>query len=91
MARKSTGLLLYRESLQIPLILRLPGGQSAGQRVTTPVGLVDVAPTLLQLAGSIPADDLDGQSLLATLDGAGRGPVYSENLLPQAAFRLEAS
>lgn len=80
------GLLLYRESLQVPLILRLPGGTSGGKRVATPVGLVDVAPTLLQLAGSSLPADLDGQSLLATLEGSERGPVYSETFYPRLHF-----
>lgn len=80
------GLLLYRESLQVPMILRLPKGASGGERVATPVGLVDVAPTLLQLAGSTLPADLDGQSLLSTLDGAERGPVYSETFYPRLHF-----
>ena len=53
-----------------------------------PVGLVDVAATLLDLAG-LPADGLDGVSLRATLQGGpappGR-PVYSETWLPRLHF-----
>lgn len=41
------GIFLYREALQVPLIVRWPGGSESGTRVSTPVGLVDVAPTLL--------------------------------------------
>ena len=40
------GILLYRESLQVPLVVKLPGGRGRGTRVTTPASLVDVLPTL---------------------------------------------
>jgi choline-sulfatase len=78
------GLLLYREALHVPLILRLPGGILGGTRVAGTVGTVDLAATLLDLAG-LPADGLDGASLRPAL---GRGaaearPVYSETLYPR--------
>src|SRR5262249_47749935 len=43
------GLLLYREALHVPVIVRLPGGVHAGTRVRGSVALTDVAPTLLAL------------------------------------------
>lgn len=80
------GLLLYRESLQVPLILRLPLAASAGQRVPEPVGLVDVAPTLLQWAG-LPVDGhSDGVSLLDVLAGASRPAIYAETFYPRLHF-----
>ncbi len=36
---------------RIPLLMHLPGRIPAGVRVSTPVSLVDVAPTILELAG----------------------------------------
>jgi arylsulfatase A-like enzyme/Tfp pilus assembly protein PilF len=45
------GVFLYRSTLHVPLIVKLPGKQRAGERVRQPVGLVDVAPTLAQLVG----------------------------------------
>jgi arylsulfatase A-like enzyme/Tfp pilus assembly protein PilF len=45
------GIFLYREALQVPLIVKLPGGRRAGERVKAPVGLADVAPTVLALLG----------------------------------------
>ncbi len=57
------GMLLYRETLQVPMILKLPGGARAGQRVSTPAQTIDVAPTLLAAAG-LPADPrLEGVAL----------------------------
>jgi arylsulfatase A-like enzyme/Tfp pilus assembly protein PilF len=81
------GLLLYREALRVPLIVRLPGGQRRGGRIGGPVGLVDVAPTLLELAGA-PADGVDGQSLVSALTSrrAADRTVYSETLYPRLHF-----
>jgi arylsulfatase A-like enzyme len=44
-------LTLHEEVARVPLIIKLPGG-AAGRRVWGPVGLADVAPTLLELAGA---------------------------------------
>ncbi len=41
---------LYVEQLHVPLLLKLPEGESAGQVKETPVSLLDLAPTLLQSA-----------------------------------------
>jgi choline-sulfatase len=53
----------FEPSARVPLIIRAPGAV-AGQRVAEPVSLLDLAPTLLQLAGDADAGDLDGHSLL---------------------------
>jgi len=81
------GLLLYREALRVPWILRLPGGQRGGTRVAGAAGLVDVAPTLLALAG-VNGDGMDGQALtpaLASRRVADR-TVYSETQYPRLHF-----
>lgn len=81
------GFFLYREALQVPLVVRLPGGRRAGTRVKGVVGHVDLAATLLDLAG-LPADGMDGVSLRDAID-AGRTPgrpVYSETYYPRSHF-----
>jgi len=45
------GHTMYDELLRVPMILRLPDDRHAGTRVATPVGHIDVAPTLLGIAG----------------------------------------
>src|SRR4029077_14420745 len=65
------GILLYREALHVPWILRLPGGAGAGRHAAGPLGLVDVAATLLDLAG-LDAGGLDGQTVRADLAARNR-------------------
>jgi arylsulfatase A-like enzyme len=61
-------LTAYQEMLHVPLILRGPG-VPAGLRVRTPVSLVDVAPTILSLAGAPVPSGLDGVDLVPLLRG----------------------
>ncbi|MFH1532852.1 MAG: sulfatase [Pseudomonadota bacterium] len=63
---------LHGESLRVPLIMVAPGRIPAGRRIGGLVSSVDVAPTILELAGLTPplvaADPaLDGVSLLKNL------------------------
>lgn len=58
------GVLLYREVLHVPLLVKLPHGERAGATVETPVQLVDVLPTIVALVGMDPPLDLPGESLL---------------------------
>ncbi len=64
---------VYQEQLRVPLVLRWPDGLRAGARVATPTGLVDLAPTLAELAGLPAFDAADGRSHAAALR-AGREP-----------------
>ena len=80
------GLLLYRESLQVPLLFKLPRAQLAGRAIDSPVQLVDVAPTLLALLGQ-PAAPSDGVSLLPLFSGQTlERKIYSETLYPRFHF-----
>lgn len=69
------GVLLYRESLQVPLIVK-PAGARQHREVSSPVGLIDVMPTILDLAG-VPAPRTRGRSLVAAKESL---PIYSESL-----------
>lgn len=71
------GLLLYREALQVPLMIKAPGGRRAGQRIAAPVALTDVAPTILDAVG-LPAADLPGRALLGADPVPAGRPIYSE-------------
>jgi choline-sulfatase len=73
------GVLLYREALQVPLIVKLPRNARKGERVSRPVQLVDVLPTIAAVTQVTPPQ-VDGVSLL---DDAGPRPVFSETLYPR--------
>jgi choline-sulfatase len=52
----------YESAVKVPLMLRLPSGKTG--RVKQNVSLVDVLPTLLEIAGQKKPYDLPGESLL---------------------------
>jgi choline-sulfatase len=83
------GIFLYRETIRVPLVIKLPGSRGAGRRVADPVQHIDVAPTLIDLAGlAIPAA-LGGRSLRPALEGSGALPpasIYSEALSARYHF-----
>lgn len=66
------GLLLNDSELLVPLIMRLPGGEGAGQRFDELVGLVDIPRTVLELTGVKGDQDLQGESLLGLVKGFAR-------------------
>jgi N-acetylglucosamine-6-sulfatase len=69
----------YEESLRVPLVIRIPSAYRNGAaripQISEPVANVDLAPTILQLAGAQPCRSnghcrtMDGRSLLALLRG----------------------
>jgi arylsulfatase A-like enzyme len=63
------GHTVYQELLHVPLIVRLPGGRGGGHRVPEVVRLLDLAPTLLELAGVRSPPTFQGQSLTPELRG----------------------
>lgn len=56
-----------REGLFVPLIVKLPGGARAGERVAQRVHTPDIVPTVLEVAGLSPDPRLPGLSLLGEL------------------------
>jgi arylsulfatase A-like enzyme len=82
--------ILYQEQIRVPLIITAPGAP-AGRRVEHTVRTVDIAPTLLDLAGFAATasgtddDALDGRSLVALFDENARDPeftAYSDSFSP---------
>jgi len=79
------GLRAYEEFIRVPLFIRIPGLSESSRRIQTPVELIDVLPTILDLA-DIPVGDsgLRGKSLVPLLvhgDRLDAAPtaVYSRN------------
>jgi arylsulfatase A-like enzyme len=60
---------VYEELIRVPLVVRLPGSIPAGHVVDTPVELVDVAPTILDILGLPTPPAMEGKSLLGLATG----------------------
>ncbi len=58
---------LWEKANHVPLIFVAPGVAKPGTRCDRPVGLVDIYPTLIELAGLPAKGDLDGKSLVPLL------------------------
>ena len=72
---------LHPEVIRVPLLIRGPG-VAAGRRIDSPVGHVDLMPTILDLLGIDPPEVAMGRSLAAIVRGEANeiedAPLYSE-------------
>jgi len=83
------GVDLFREEIQVPLMVRYPGRIEPGTRVAARTQLLDLMPTLLELAGvPIPAR-LDGRSMAALLQSSGAGAPEQNPTDVYAELRLD--
>lgn len=84
---------LYDPSARVPLVLRGPGVPS-GSVVDAPVSLLDVFPTLMDMADLTPPDFLEGRSLLPLTRGGDAGrpdwvlSQYHANMQNTGSFML---
>lgn len=78
------GIFLYREALEVPLVVKLPGNVRAGTTVDHPVGLVDVTPTVTQVLGLEAEAQFTGRSLFADRDPERQ--IYAESVYPRTHF-----
>ncbi len=72
---------LYDEVMHVPLLFRWSGAIPANRRVAQPVSLVDIAPTILDLAGVGAFAGQNGVSLTPLIEGdgaIGRQIVFAE-------------
>jgi arylsulfatase A-like enzyme len=75
------GTTLYDEQVRVPLFFTTLDGSLRPRTIAAPVGLVDVAPTLLPLLGIASSARMRGRDLGPFLAGAPEkllGPVYAE-------------
>ncbi len=80
------GKTLFAELIHVPLLIKLPANAGAGVRVSSPVGLVDVVPSLLEVLDLPSPHDAQfvGRTLPLTRPDALRqlddAPVFSETM-----------
>ena len=79
--------LVYETTQSVPLLFAGPG-IPAGRTVAAPVGLVDVAPTVIALARAKPLPETAGRDLSPLFTGQDGAPAntYFETLAPQLDF-----
>lgn len=63
----------FEESIRVPMILKAPGYFKGGATIDKIVANIDVAPTMLALAGVDAPDHFDGENFLPLLKGVGAG------------------
>lgn len=92
------GVFLYDETIQVPLLIKLPRG-TAEQKIDNRVELVDVMPTMLQVAGIPVPAEVQGESLLrliktpaddTTMETWRDRPAYAESDYGLLAFGWSA-
>ena len=90
------GVLLYREEIHVPLMVKFPKSARRGETVMDPVALVDVFPTVADVLGlPAPAGARGtlgrGPPARARRAGGGRPPDLQRDALSAPAPRLERS
>ncbi len=80
------GVLLYDETIHVPLLVKMPAGEFAGTSVDSRVGLVDVAPTLLQALSIDVPPAMQGKSLLPLIQARGQGKQAPDREKDRAVY-----
>jgi arylsulfatase A-like enzyme len=82
---------LFEELIRVPLVILVPGARAlAGRRVSTPVQIVDVMPTLLRWFGLPGAEECQGRDLTPLADGGAieTRTVFCEEAHPVKGYDL---
>ena len=73
--------MFWEASVRVPCVVSWPAGLPSGHRVTTPLGGVDLAPTLLELCDLSFDAPIDGRSIASAIIDGGQPdpiPIFSE-------------
>ncbi len=81
------GVYLHPDVLRIPMAVKPPASWNVAPRqVEAPVSILDIAPTLLEVAGVAPSERLDGESLVPLLRG--QAPERDRELLFECGWHV---
>jgi arylsulfatase A-like enzyme len=86
---QGSGMLLYNETTHVPLLLKLPESEQLNHKqVGSRVRLLDMAPTVLEVAGLTVPGSMQGQSLLRIARSGAQvdQPAYARSDFPQRNF-----
>jgi arylsulfatase A-like enzyme/Tfp pilus assembly protein PilF len=77
-------MFVYEATLHVPMIIAWPGHLPAGKRVAAIARGIDLAPTLLDLAGQAMIQPRHGESLVPVIEGNAAPPMsaYGETYFP---------
>jgi arylsulfatase A-like enzyme/Tfp pilus assembly protein PilF len=80
------GYMVYNTTMRVPLLFHSPHLLKTPVRVSTPVSLIDLFPTLLEYTGIAPPQPTGGRSLKPALNGGALKelPCYGESDAPLA-------
>ena len=83
------GVFIYDSTTHVPLLMKHPE-LPEGRRVEEVIGLVDIAPTAMDLMGVTYGDEFDGRSFITAMLSQGSPfeatPAYSESMFPRVGF-----
>lgn len=85
---------LYEANIHVPLIIKIPGDPSRGKRIAAMAQHIDLAPTVLELAGVEPPESMEGQSLVPLIAGReedGHDAIYAAECTWQAKWAIRTS
>lgn len=74
------GRTLYNEVLHVPLLIRLPNGEGAGTKITTPISISEISGTITTLMGT--KTKLPGRNLISLSNSVAEQPIFAELLHP---------
>jgi len=84
--------LAYEEGIRIPFLIRYPGTIPSGKKYAEMIQSIDLAPTLLELAGQVPGNHIQGKSLMPLTKGTATDwrktvliEYYSDIVFPRIA------
>ena len=72
----------FEQATHVPLMFAGPGVE-AGQKVSQPVNLVDVFPTLFELSNTTPSPQATGKSLVPLMDGNEKTTIAQDYAISQ--------
>ena len=80
------GVFIYDETIQVPLLIKLPQEKAAGERIDKRVELVDVLPTLLEATGIETPAGVQGKSLLGLMKAGTAADNHAAEAWPDWAY-----